>query len=398
MSSLIRIFFVFVLLLILLLIGAMIFDDKGYVFVEFGGWAVEMNVMSLAISFIFVFTGLQLFNWLIRISINAASGSKNWLGTWGQRKKQNAFTNGLLALAESDFLEARKQLTTIENDDFDGLNLLAAAEAEIQLGEPERARENWRLATTYEKSALAANLYLIRDHLQQHKPGEALQLINQLDEKHQNQPTVLRLWAQALGQTGKWQELKGKLTGWKKLLGEDYELFMQQASKGSFAEIASKEGASKLKQNWLSLPRATRKDPAQQAAYIQQLIDQGMHGDAELALVEYQKNEPHRLLVPLFRQIRLPNPSAAIKKLQSWLKQDDMNVELLSILGQLAHQANDFALAEKALGKAIKLANQPQDLLLLAAIKESQQQDHQALLLYKQSIAQQNEGISAQLK
>ncbi|MFT5674109.1 MAG: HemY protein [Paraglaciecola sp.] len=390
MSSLVRIFFVFVLLLIFLLVGAMIFDDKGYVFVEFSGWAVEMNVMSLAISFILVFTGLMLFNWLLKVSINAASGSKNWLGTWGQRKKQKAFTNGLLALAECNFLEARKQLVIIENDDFDGLNLLAAAEAEIQLGEPERARESWRLAATYEKSALAANLCLIRDHLQQHKPSEALGLINLLDVKHQNQPNVLRLWAQALGQAGKWQELKDKLKGWKKALGADYEPIMQQASKGSFAEIASKEGASQLKQNWLSLPRATRKDPAQQAAYVQQLIDQGMYSDAEQSLVEYQKDGPHPLLVPLFRQIKLPNPSAAIKKLENWLKQDDMNVELLSILGHLAHHAKDFGLAEKALGKAIKLGNQQQDLLLMAAIKESQQQEHQALQLYKQSIAQQS--------
>ena len=205
-----------------------------------------------------------------------------------------------------------------------------------------------------------------------------------------NQTTVLKLWAQALGQAGKWQELKDKLKTWKKALGDDYPILMQQASKGSFAEIASKEGASQLKLNWQSLPRATRKDPAQQAAYIQQLIDQGMHSDAQQALVEYQKTEPQPLLVPLFKQVKLPNPAASIKKLEGWLKQDDMNVELLSTLGQLAFHANDLVLAEKALGKAIKLGNQQQDLLLMAQLKESQQQEHQALELYKQSMAQQN--------
>ena len=388
MSSLIRIFFVFVLLLIILLIGAMIFDDKGYVFVEFSGWVIEMNVLSLAISFICIFTGLQLFNWLITVSINAASGSKSWLGNWGRRKKQKAFTNGLIAMAEYNFLEARKQLASIENDDFDGINLLVAAEAEIKLGDPERARENWRLATSYEKSAFAANLCLIRDLLQQHKPDEALHIINQIDAKHRNQPNVLLLWAQALGQAGKWQELKDKLKGWKKPLGADYEHIMQQASKGSFAEIASKEGASQLKENWLSLPRSTRKDPAQQAAYIQQLIDQGMHSDAEQALVDYQKSAPHPLLVQLFRQIKLPNPAASIQKLESWLKKDDKNFELLSVLGQLAYNTKDFELAEKALAKAIKLGNQRQDLLLMATIKEAQQQDQQALQLYKQSMVQ----------
>jgi HemY protein len=245
------------------------------------------------------------------------------------------------------------------------------------------------MATTYDKSALAGKLCLIRDALQHHKPDEAITLIQSLSEKQQSQTAVLKLWAQALGQAGQWQELKDKLKGWKKALGNDYEPLMQQASKGNFAEIASKEGASQLKQNWQSLPRATRKDPAQQAAYIQQLIEQGMHADAEEALLEYQHSGPHPLLVPLFKQIKLPNPTGAIKKLEDWLKKDDLNVELLSALGHIANNANDKVLAEKAIGKAIKLGNRQADLVLMASIKESQDDQKQALQLYKQSMGTQ---------
>jgi HemY protein len=330
MRQLIRIFLVLVILLITVVIAAMIFDDSGYVFVEFNGWVVEMNVWSLSLSLIGIFVCLMFINLIVKTSIAAASGSKNWVGNWGSRKKQKAFTSGLIALAETNYLIARENFLKIENEDFDGINLLAAAEAEIQLGQPEQAKSYWRMATTYEKSALAANLCLIRDALQHHQPDEAIALIQSLSEKQQGQTPVLKLWAQALGQAGKWQELKDKLKGWKKALGNEYEPLMQQASKGNFAEIASKEGAGQLKQNWQSLPRATRKDPAQQAAYIQQLIDQGMHADAELALVEYQASSPHPLLVPLFKQIKLPNPAGAIKKLEMWLKKDDLNIELLS--------------------------------------------------------------------
>jgi HemY protein len=211
-------------------------------------------------------------------------------------------------------------------------------------------------------------------------------LIQGLNQKQQAQKPVLKLWAQALGQAGKWQELKDNLKGWKKALGNDYELFMHQASKGHFAEIASKEGAGQLKENWQSLPRSTRKDPAQQSAYIQQLIEQGMNTDAELALVEYQNSAPHPLLIPLFKLIKLPNPAASIKKLEAWLKQDSLNVELLSALGHIAFNANDKQLAEKALAKAIKLGNRREDLVLMASIKESQDDQKQALQLYKQSM------------
>jgi HemY protein len=386
MNQLIRIFLVLVILLITVVVAAMIFDDSGYVMVEFNGWVVEMNVWSLCLSLIAIFVGLMFINLLVKATLAAASGSKNWLGNWGSRKKQKAFTSGLIALAESNYLLARENFSKIENEDFDGINLLAAAEAEIQLGQPEQAKSYWRMATMYDKSALAGKLCLIRDALQRHQPDEAITLIQSLNEKQQSQTAVLKLWAQALGQAGQWQELKDKLKGWKKALGNDYEPLMQQASKGNFAEIASKEGASQLKQNWQSLPRATRKDPAQQAAYIQQLIEQGMHADAEEALLEYQHSGPQPLLVPLFKQIKLPNPAGAIKKLEDWLKKDDLNVELLSALGHIANNANDKVLAEKAIGKAIKLGNRQEDLVLMASIKESQDDQKQALQLYKQSM------------
>jgi HemY protein len=386
MSHLIRIFLVLVILLIGLVIAAMIFDDSGYVMVEFNGWVVEMNIWSLSLSLIAVFVGLMLINLLVKTSLAAASGSKSWLGNWGSRKKQKAFTAGLIALAETNYLIARTNFNKIENEDFDGINLLAAADVEIQLGQPEQAKHYWRLATTYEKSHLAANLCLIRDAVKHHRPDEAISLIQSLSEKQQTHTPVLKLWAQALGQAGKWQELKDNLKGWKKALGNDYKTFMHQAAKGNFAEIASKEGAGQLKQNWKSLPRTTRNDPAQQAAYIQQLIDQGMYADAELALVEYQKSGPHPLLIPLFKLIKLPNPTAAIKMLEAWLKQDSLNVELLSALGHIAFNANDKLLAEKALAKAIKLGNRREDLVLMASIKESQDDQKQALQLYKQSM------------
>ncbi|MCF2949166.1 heme biosynthesis protein HemY [Paraglaciecola aquimarina] len=386
----IRICIVFVLLLIALMLGAMVFDDRGYVFVEFSGWVVEMNVFSLAISMIFIFVGFLILNWFIKNALKAASGSRNWLGNWGYRKKQKAFRQGLIALAETNYLEAKTQFSKVENEDFDGINLLAAADAEINLGQPQQAQAYWRMATTYEKSALAANISLIKFALEQNKNQEALDLIEALTQKQQEQTPVIKLWAKALSQAGHWQTLKTKLKAWKKALGPAYQDLMQQASKGSFAEIASKQGAAELKQNWQTLPRATRKDPAQQAAYIQQLIDQGMHSDAEQVLIESQRSGPNALLVPLFKQIRLPNPANSIRKLESWIKQDDLNVDLLSALAHIAFHSNDKVLAEKALNKAIKLANRKQDLQLMAEIKESQHDDSHALQFYKQSFSQQD--------
>lgn len=72
----IRILMVFVALLIAVLIGSLIFDDKGYVFIDFAGYVVEMNVFSMAIMTILVIVGLLLFSWLVKKLIMIISGSK----------------------------------------------------------------------------------------------------------------------------------------------------------------------------------------------------------------------------------------------------------------------------------------------------------------------------------
>ncbi len=90
------------------------------------------------------------------------------------------------------------------------------------------------------------------------------------------------------------------------------------------------------------------------------------------------------LMMPLSESIELT--AASIKKLEAWLKQDSLNVELLSALGHIAFNANDKQLAEKALAKAIKLGNRREDLALMASITESQDDQKQALQLYKQSM------------
>jgi HemY protein len=374
------------LLLVGLALGPKIAEYKGYVLVVMENGTLQMSIFGLLFSLCMSLICLWLVIWLGRKIIRLFSGSHSWLGSWGERKKQQAFEQGLFALAEGNYAQAQSQLGKIEQEDFNGLNLLAAAEVAINLQQEEKARYLWKLASSYPQAALAANLCLIKDQLHHKQSSEALQIIHSLDEKQQANAGIIKLWASALAQSGRWTELQEKLVGWKKALASDYDKWLQRTSEGSFAEIASKHGANQLKQTWLDAPRAFRKDPARQAAYISQLMKQGMFQDAEKALVEYQRSGPHPLLLPLFKDLKLPNPTASIKKLENWLKIDGNNITLLSTLGHLAFHARDNVLAEKALNKAIKLGNRPQDLLLLANLREAQHDNVQALQLYKQSM------------
>ncbi len=365
--------------------GPALVNYQGYFLVVLESGTFQLSifgfVVALALLFVATWLTILLFSRLIKMF----SGSQTWLFGFGERKRKKAFATGLISLAEGDYIAARKNLLKVENHDFDGVNLLALAEAEAQLGNMEHARAIWQKAATNPKTQIAANLCILREMIATDRCKQALTYIDSLEDKLKSHSGVIRLWAKALALTGNYQRLNQKLPGWKKALGSEYDGWVLEASKGKFSEIASKQGANQLKETWHGLPRSVRKEPAQRAAYAQQLIRQGMFDEAERALVQGQKAGPHPTLLPLFRQLKSPQPTAAKKLLESWLKQDESNVELLSTLGELAYNSEDFALAEKALGKAIKLASNKHDILLMAKLKEAQKDNLHALELYKQS-------------
>lgn len=236
-----------------------------------------------------------------------------------------------------------------------------------------------------DESRIAATVHLCQHYLTRKDNDKAILLLSNLSDVEQKNPSIITQYAEALIQRKSWAMLSDKLKGWKKhLTKEQWQMWQAKAAQGTYSEIASKEGAYQLKNIWQKQPRKIRHDPANQAAYIKQLLEQAMYQDAEEALVEFQKKTVVPELLPLFRELRLPNPTAAIKLLETWLKKDKENAEMLSILGHLACQARDFGLAEQVLQKALSLHHNKSDILLLAKVKENQQDNVGALQLYKQ--------------
>jgi HemY protein len=376
-----------VLLVIGLVAGPYLIGQKGYVLIAIDNWTVEMSVVSLMLLVLASIVSFLILEWVVKKLWYAVSGSQKWFTGWSDRKHNKAFTQGLVALDEANYVEADKQLSAVGDGKFAGVELLAAAQAANNLGNPDKAVSLWEKAQKEKASRLAATIHLIEHHIKQAQPNDAITLIKQLSEKEQKNKRIVALWVQALANSGQWQTLKDSLSGWKKQLStDDYQYWMKQTAQGFYAELTSREGANPLKQYWQSLPRKTRNDPAQQSAYIEQLIGQGMFADAEESLLAFQPKQSHPLLTPLFRQLHLTNPTASIKRLEEWLKKDNENAELLSILGEVAFNAKDWDLAERALAKAIRLTSDNKDILLLARIKEQQQEPSQALALYKQSL------------
>lgn len=368
-----------------LIVGPMVLGDKGYVLISLGDTAVEMTVISLGIIVIAAIITWYLASKLILWAISLFTGSHRWFGALGERKRNRAFYQGLLSLAAGDLDSAQKALNQTTNGDYEGVNYLAAAQIAQRQNDTQKARYFLLQAADYPRAKIAATLTMAKVDISEGKYEDALETLNSLDESQAKNAQVIQLKASILAELGHWQILQENLNSWRKVLPKkDFTTWSQRIAKGKFAEIASKQGAVELKSYWESLPRKVKSNDAYRAAYAQQLLEQGMHEEAQTLLVEWQKRAANPVLLPLFAELRLPNAAPSITLLERWIKTDDENAQLYSILGRVAFNAGDDVLAEKVLLKAVKLAPNKDDLLLLAAINERKQDTVTALHYYKE--------------
>lgn len=384
----IRIILLLIFLIVGLIVGPNLVGEKGYVLIALKNTTIEMSVISLGIMVFVAVIGFLVLEWGIKRIVGAITGSRHWLGGWGQRRRQRFFTTGMQALAEGDLSIAQKFLGKTANTDFEGLNLLALADVAAKQGNTVKALSFWQQAAAIKGSELAAKLNMARFEISQNNGAEAIAIIDSLSLQQKQKAHVIEIWAGALAAAGEWHTLRECLeSGWKKPLGERYSYWAELASQADFAAIASKDGANELIQEWQKLPRGYKKEFSHQKAYIEQLITQGMHQEAEKALVAAQKSGPHETLLPMFKSLQLPKPVATIKLIEKWIKKDNQNAELYSTLAHVAFHSGDVVLAEKALNQAIELGHKQDDLLLLAEIKTQQANPDEALALYKQGLS-----------
>ena len=386
MIRLVMLLLLFFALLIAMIAGPSLVGEKGYVLIAMGTLTIEMSVVSLLFIVLVAVVGFLAIEWGVKRIIRLFGGSRLWLGGLSQRRLRKAYFKGITAYFEGDLSRADKWLARADDGDFSGVNLLAAGQVAAELGDDERAERLWQRAADDSDADYAAKVCIAKLGLLRNDPNKTIAIIKELDEKEQQRKSIVKLWINALAKLGHWQEIQQRLPKWRASLGDDYAEWAKQSAKGEFAEIASKSGANELMQRWHQLPRASRKDTAKQAAYVQQLLEQGMHQEAQKHLVEWQQSGPTELLLPLFKQLRLPNPAPSIKLIEHWLKQDENNVELLTILGCIAFNCGNDILADKVLQKAVKLEASQERLRLLAQISERKQDNVKALALYKQSV------------
>lgn len=367
----IKLIVLLVILFVGLLFGHTLMGIEGRVVIALPGTVVEMSLISCAIIIFFAVILFWILEWALKKIVRAVSGSKTWLGAFSRRQQTNAFYQSINAMIVNEPALALKHIRKTMGGDFRGTNALIAAELEIQAGNLDQAQAFLIDAADHPKTESIATMKQAEIALSQGNGKEAMTLLASVEGKERQTKSFVLLKLRILAKLQDWPQIKSLATSNKKLLGDDYIVWASQCVQGEFAAIASKQGANALKQHWLSLPRQAKKDEANQVVYVQLLIDQDLHNDAQTALIEFASKHSHAAYWPLFKQLKLAKPAASMRYIESEIKKQPGNAELFSVLAYLAYNSGDMQLCLKAVRKALELRHDKEDLRLMAQALEN---------------------------
>lgn len=383
----IKLIILLVILFFGLLFGHTLMGIDGRVVIALPSTVIEMSLISCAIIIFFAVIIFWLLEWAVKKIYRSIAGSKNWLGSFSRRQQRKAFYQSINAMLLNEPNTALANIRKTLGGDFYGTNALIAAELEMQAGNYDQAQAYLITATDNPEAEAIAILKQAEITLIQGDPQEAMNLLSAIEGKARQTKSFVVLKLKILAALQDWPQIKTLATNHKKLLGDDYITWVGECMHSEFAAIASKHGANALKQHWQSLSRQAKKDEANQVAYIQLLIDQGLHADVEPELVKFASKNAHSAYWPLFKQLQLANPAASMRFIESEIKAQPTNPTLFSVLGHLAFNSGDMPLCIKAMRKALELKHSKEDMKLLALALERSNDVAAANALYHELLS-----------
>ena len=379
----IKLIVILVCVLVALLFGYKLSEIDGRVIVDLSGTIIQASLLGSFVIILISVIALWLIIWIAKRIIKVVSGSRTWLGSLSRRQQTLSFYQSINAMLINEPAQARKLIDKTTNGDFHGTNYLIAAELARQSGDIEQAQAYLIQAMDNPKSEPIALMKQAELCIQNNQATEAMSLLTGVEGKVRKTKAFVSLKLQILEGLNDWDQIQTVAKENKKLLGNNYFVWAKQWTIGEFSAIASKQGANALKLHWQQLSRAQRKDQANQLAYLQLLIDQGMSSEAEKELVSIASKQQCDEYWLLFKQLNHPNPAAAIRFIEQEIKKTPQDAALYSVLANLAYNMADYELANKAVVKALELEDSVTDKALLAAVLEKRNEFEKANILYK---------------
>jgi HemY protein len=308
-------------------------ENNGYVLINFRGYTVEMSVPILLFLLILTYIVVRL---LVRIW-----RAPRQLGEMAARariqKSSRQITQGFIALSEGKLARSERLLT--KSADKSGsplLNYLAAARTAQMQGDRER-RNGW-LKMAYEQNPDSRNAVLLTQAELQIADGEYEQAgasLHRIREHYPDHPQALKLSAELYYREENWAKLNELLPAVRRAGNVPREL-IDAWTTAAFKKVMSQDSPDRedIEQHWQNLPRSLRRFSPLIRARIRALVACGETRQAEREIRKALKADWDDGLVMLYGDLKLTDPGAQLRQIESWLNKRPEDPILLLTAGR----------------------------------------------------------------
>jgi len=333
--------FIIVLLFTAALVTFYAVDNPGYVLISRAPWSIEM---TLTVFIPLMVAGFFLFYLLLFVIVRLWRIPRDvgrWRGKRQATKARASLLEGLINLAEGNWVEAETQLLAgMRHGDTPLLNYLGAAMACEGQGNSEKRDEYLALAhKNAPRHDLAIGMTQAYLQHQAHQLEQSLATLNELRGESPKHKQVLKLLAQVHLELRDWTGLIGLIPD----LRQSYAMSTKEVDElelhahRELLKLSLPSGRpGVLEKAWNAVPKTLRRHPSLIAIYARQLIQQNEMAQAESVLRTAIEDNWDSALVELYGQAQGPNPGEQLETAEGWLTSHRDDPMLLLALARLA--------------------------------------------------------------
>ena len=372
-------------LVVAVVFGHFISDDAGFVVIGYGGKVFRTSfvffVVLLALSWVLLHFALRALYRLLTLKTRWAG----WTGEYRAKRSKRALSNGLVALAEGNFVRAEQLLSRGADDDLaPAIHYLGAAEAAQAQNAVDRRDNYLSLAREAMPSAeVAIGIKRAEMQLANQQLEQSRATLDYLADRYPDNKQVLALQQEVYVEAGDVRALLSLLPALRRHRVFDGERLQELECETAVA-LLSKSFSSLDDVNaiWTLFGKTARSLAQPLALYSQQLISFGHHEEAEKLLRKSINRNWHAQTVIRYGDVRIQNAALQLDRAEGWLRSRSDDPDLLLTLAKIAVAAEQWDKAQQHLERLVEQAPSPIAYQLLVKVHEHRE-DNEAALRYQ---------------
>lgn len=373
--------------------------DAGYVLIALGHTTVEMSFWFALLLLLGGWLLVRLLWSLVRGSFAVTHELSGTLFFGSRERARRRTANGLVDFIEGNWKLARKKLVrAAPRADTPLINYLAAARCAYELGDRKEALELLHHAEkSSEHSELAVALTQARMQLASKRYEQCLATLERVYRKAPQHPVVLDLLRQVYIALHDWDSLAGIFdslraysnTSPEKLRELEVTLHCERlkraGTKGS-SQNGEDSPVKALQYTWHKLPGALQKNVEVVQVYVEQLIANGEHDEAENILRKALGKNWHEPLVRLYGVLPVQDIERQLLVAEGWLKQRPADAVLMLTIGRLCLRNQQWGRAREYFQNSLQLQKDPETFAELARLLAHMGEHEKSTDYYQQGL------------